>query len=171
MVRKFNILDQLSQAKIKKESQSDDLHNKDMNPSDLEDQSTITEEEELLNKRTKSDEYRDEFLGMAIASLKNIAADVNGILDHIDNESVRSNLTEPWVQGMIAVVENNMSSVHDFVKFSNDQDDESSTLAKKRPGLWDNIRKKREKEGKNYRPAKPGDKDRPDPEMWKKLTK
>jgi hypothetical protein len=40
-----------------------------------------------------------------------------------------------------------------------------------KPGLWDNIRKKKDKMGKNYRPAKPGDKDRPDPEQWKKLTK
>ena len=37
-----------------------------------------------------------------------------------------------------------------------------------KPGLWDNIRKKKEREGKKYRPAKPGDKDRPDPDAWKK---
>ena len=37
-------------------------------------------------------------------------------------------------------------------------------------GLWDNIRKKKLREGKKYKPAKPGDKDRPDPDMWKKLT-
>ena len=35
-------------------------------------------------------------------------------------------------------------------------------------GLWDNIRKKKEREGKNYKPAKKGDKDRPDPKSWKK---
>ena len=46
----------------------------------------------------------------------------------------------------------------------------SNTLAGS-PGLWDNIRKKKEREGKNYKPAKPGDKDRPDPTQWKKLTK
>jgi hypothetical protein len=40
--------------------------------------------------------------------------------------------------------------------------------ASERPGLWENIRKKKEREGKNYRPAKKGDKDRPDPEAWKK---
>ena len=34
--------------------------------------------------------------------------------------------------------------------------------------LWDNIRKKKEREGKNYKPAKKGDKDRPDPRAWKK---
>jgi hypothetical protein len=40
-----------------------------------------------------------------------------------------------------------------------------------RPGLWENIRKKKEREGKKYKPAKPGDPDRPDPKQWKKLTK
>jgi hypothetical protein len=39
------------------------------------------------------------------------------------------------------------------------------------PGLWDNIRKKKEKLGKNYRPAKPGSKDRPSKEAWKKAQK
>jgi hypothetical protein len=38
-------------------------------------------------------------------------------------------------------------------------------------GLWDNIRKKKKREGKNYKPAKPGDKDRPDPDSWKKAQK
>src|SRR6056300_883402 len=40
--------------------------------------------------------------------------------------------------------------------------------AAERPGLWENIRKKKEREGKNYKPAKKGDPDRPDPEAWKK---
>jgi hypothetical protein len=43
--------------------------------------------------------------------------------------------------------------------------DESDVLeydiAKERPGLWENIRRKKKREGKNYKPAKPGDKDRP----------
>lgn len=34
--------------------------------------------------------------------------------------------------------------------------------------LWENIRKKKKREGKKYRPAKPGDKDRPDPDAFKK---
>lgn len=41
-------------------------------------------------------------------------------------------------------------------------------IAEERPGLWENIRKKKQREGKDYKPAKPGDKDRPDPEAWKK---
>ena len=43
--------------------------------------------------------------------------------------------------------------------------------AASKPGLWENIRKKKDREGKKYKPAKPGDPDRPDPEQWKKLTK
>lgn len=38
-------------------------------------------------------------------------------------------------------------------------------------GLWHNIREKKKREGKNYRPAKPGDKDRPDEKSWKKAQK
>jgi hypothetical protein len=121
--------------------------------------------------KVSADEYRDEFFEMAVAALRNVVADANGILEHLDNENVKSNLTEPWLQGMIAIIEDNMSTVHDFVKFSKSVDDVTSVSSTKRPGLWENIRKKQEREGKNYKPAKPGDKDRPDPEQWKKLTK
>jgi hypothetical protein len=41
-------------------------------------------------------------------------------------------------------------------------------ISEAKPGLWENIRKKKEREGKNYKPAKKGDKDRPDPDAWKK---
>ena len=34
--------------------------------------------------------------------------------------------------------------------------------------LWENIRKKKKRMGKNYKPAKPGDKDRPDKKAWDK---
>ena len=46
--------------------------------------------------------------------------------------------------------------------------DEEWDIAEAKPGLWENIRKKKEREGKNYKPAKKGDPDRPDPEAWKK---
>ena len=65
--------------------------------------------------------------------------------------------------------------MEDFVMNAPLADDDKTMIAdtqsKEKPGLWDNIRKKKERMGKNYRPAKPGDKDRPDPEQWKKLTK
>lgn len=49
-----------------------------------------------------------------------------------------------------------------------DEDEEEMDISEAKPGLWENIRKKKEREGKDYKPAKRGDKDRPDPEAWKK---
>ena len=54
----------------------------------------------------------------------------------------------------------------DYVDFG--EEVEEWDVAADRPGLWENIRKKKQKEGKKYKPAKPGDPDRPDPESWKK---
>jgi len=51
-----------------------------------------------------------------------------------------------------------------------DEMDESEGK-KSKPGLWENIRKKKKREGKNYKPAKPGDKDRPSKEAYEKAQK
>jgi hypothetical protein len=118
------------------------------------------------------DEYKADYFGMSVGSLKAIANHAQNILDNLDNPSVKENLTAPHLQGMIAVAEDNLRSIHDFVMFSSENDDPVDTgSAGDKPGLWDNIRKKKQREGKKYRPAKPGDKDRPDPEQWKKLSK
>ena len=49
-----------------------------------------------------------------------------------------------------------------------DEETEEWDISVAKPGLWENIRKKKEREGKDYKPAKKGDPDRPDPEAWKK---
>jgi hypothetical protein len=49
-----------------------------------------------------------------------------------------------------------------------DMPDSRMVTSSEKPGLWENIRKKKEREGKDYKAAKPGDPDRPDPESWKK---
>ena len=48
------------------------------------------------------------------------------------------------------------------------EDSEEWDISVAKPGLWENIRKKKEREGKSYKPAKKGDKDRPDPDSYKK---
>ena len=57
-------------------------------------------------------------------------------------------------------------------KKSNDSEkkdkEEKKEESEAKRGLWDNIRDKKKRMGKNYKPAKPGDKDRPDPSAWKK---
>ena len=117
----------------------------------------------------KLQEYKQDFLEMNIGSLTAIMRHAQNILDAINDPSVKENLTESWLQGKIAITEEYMRTIHDFVKYVPSDDDNS--YAGNKPGLWENIRKKREREGKKYKPAKPGDPDRPDPEQWKKLTK
>jgi hypothetical protein len=136
--------------------------------SSIADKLSLVAEEQNESKEEMQD-YKNSFLYMSIGSLNAVMHHAQNILQNLDNANVKENLTAAHLQGMIAVVEDQMRSIHDFVMFVSESDDTSEAGTK--PGLWDNIRKKREREGKKYRPAKPGDKDRPDPEQWKKLTK
>jgi hypothetical protein len=97
-----------------------------------------------------------------------IVSNAQKIIENLSNPQVAENLTESWLQGKIAITEDYMRTIHDFVMYVNQSDD--NTEAASRPGLWENIRKKKERMGKKYRPAKTGDKDRPDSKTWKKLT-
>lgn len=139
-------------------------------PMSLDDETNDTDSTNEEQDQTDESDYRQEFLEMSISSLKNILYNVSKILENINTDLVKENLTEPWLQGMIAITEDNMTTIHDFVMLNEELDDNTSEGGSK-PGLWDNIRKKKERMGKNYKPAKPGDKDRPDSETWKKLTK
>ena len=116
-------------------------------------------------------EYKQDFLEMNIGSLNAIMNHAKNILDSLNDPMIKENLTESWLQGKIAITEDYMRTIHDFVKYVPLGDDD--TYAADRPGLWENIRKKRQRqrEGDDYRPAKPGDPDRPDTKQWKKLTK
>ena len=128
----------------------------------VEDMEQETVEQELM-------EYKNDFYQMSLGSIKSIATHAQGIVDAIESDSVKEGLTESWLQGKIAVTEDYMLTIHNFLMFGRiETDTEGKIRAQKLPGLWENIRKKKEKMGKNYRPAKPGDKDRPDPESWKK---
>jgi hypothetical protein len=165
---------------------------------------TEIEEMEVESPEMEMMEYKNDFYQMSLGSIKSIATHANVILQALDNPSVKEALTESWLQGKIALTEDYMLTIHNFVMFGRSETDTegSEAEAKKkvkikdlphyqyqdkeypgvtthedtmskdnRPGLWENIRKKKERMGKKYKPAKPGDKDRPDPDQWKKLTK
>jgi hypothetical protein len=151
------------------------------------------------------EEYKQDFFNMSVGSLNSIKKHVENILESLDNPMVKENLTESWLQGRIAITEDYVLTIHNYVMFVNEDEEESEVeaaaedltvdnmyfpeaseyvsidevafdeketfeydIAKERPGLWENIRRKKKREGKNYKPAKPGDKDRPTKEAWKK---
>ena len=114
-------------------------------------------------------EYKQDFLEMNIGSLNAIMRHAQQILESLDDPMIKENLTESWLQGKIAITEDYMKTIHDFVKYVPLGDDD--TYAADKPGLWENIRRKKQRQGDNYRPAKPGDKDRPDKDAYKKAQK
>jgi hypothetical protein len=124
-------------------------------------------EEQIIANNNES--YKNSYKEMSIGSLRAIMSHALSILDNLENPRVVENLTAPHLQGIIAVTEDHMRSIHDFVMFV--ESDADNTDGASKPGLWDNIRKKKEREGKNYKPAKRGDPDRPDPEAWKRAQK
>lgn len=214
-----------------------------------------------LKAEESLEEYKMDFFHMSLGSLNSIKKHAENIIAAIDNPMVKENLTEPWLQGKIAVTEDYMLAIHNYIMFveenkaeakeilankitssegeyecedcgyegeksdkcpkcgssnykedvedemEDDEDEEDNTeldasgedlnednfycpdeqeyvtaeevafseedvveydIAMKRPGLWENIRRKKKREGKNYKPAKPGDKDRPSKEAWEK---
>lgn len=148
----------------------DPLLDKQMDLMDLHAQPEMEEEDDDEEDEDELSEYKQDFLAMNIGSLNAIATHALEILRSIDSDPhVKENLTESWIQGKIAITEDYMRTIHDFVRFVPQNDDTS--WAENKPGLWENIRRKKQKEGKNYKPAKPGDPDRPDREQWKRLTK
>ena len=80
-----------------------------------------------------------DFLEMSVGSLNSIMRNAQSILMSLEDEKIKNNLTESWLQGKIAITEDYMTTIHDFVKFSpSDDDTEDMTPA----SLWENIRKK-----------------------------
>ena len=134
---------------------------------------TKVEDMEVESPEMELMEYKYDFYQMSLGSIMSIAKHAQAIVDALENPSVKEGLTESWLQGKIAVTEDYMLTIHNFLMFGETETDTegSEAVAKNLPGLWENIRKKRERMGKNYKPAKPGDKGRPDSDQWKKLTK
>ena len=63
---------------------------------------------------------------MNIGSLKSILTNAKSILDSISDPNVKKNLTASWLQGKIAVTEEYMKTIHDYVKFAPVDDDKST---------------------------------------------
>lgn len=121
-----------------------------------------------VQKQLSSEQSQARILASNEESIKAIAEQSKIILDLLEKDSVKKDLTQSWLQVKIDDVAAQMSILHDFLKYEASSDD--NTYAADRPGLWENIRKKKEREGKKYKPAKPGDPDRPETKQWKKLT-
>lgn len=80
----------------------------DLNAPEMEDE---TPEQELLE--TNKDLYE-----MAVASIASIKSHADNILNSLNDLKVQENLTETWMQGKLAVAEDYLVSVHNYVMFN-----------------------------------------------------
>jgi len=71
-------------------------------------------------------EYKNDFYEMSVGSIKSIMIHSQNILNALDQESVKENLTESWLQGKIAITEDYMRTIHDYVMFSKSEADDTS---------------------------------------------
>ena len=105
-----------------------------------------------------SQEESVDYLQINIEALASMVSSAQKVLASVEEENVKSHLTEAWLQGKIAEAHEQIEIIHDFVKFNRVEAEETNITP---ASLWENIRKKKLREGKNYKPAKPGDKARP----------
>jgi hypothetical protein len=87
-----------------------------------------TPEEELQ-------EYKDDFYGMIVGSITSIQAHAQNILNKIEDPMVKENLTEPFLQQMVALAEDYMITIHNYVMFNKEDESIASTIFK----VGDNI--------------------------------
>jgi hypothetical protein len=80
----------------------------DLNAPEMENESP---EDELLE--TKKELYQ-----MAMASIASIKTHAENILGSLNDLKVQDNLTETWMQGKLAVAEDYVVSVHNYVMFN-----------------------------------------------------
>jgi hypothetical protein len=83
-------------------------HMVNMNAPEMEDESP---EEEL--EENKSDLYE-----MAVGSVRSIQAHAAAILASLEDVKVQDNLTETWMQGKLAISEDYIVTVHNYVMFN-----------------------------------------------------
>jgi hypothetical protein len=80
----------------------------DLNAPEMEEE---TPDQELL-------EYKKELYEMAVASMMSIKSHAEVILGSLNDLKVQENLTETWMQGKLAIAEDYVVTVHNYVMFN-----------------------------------------------------
>jgi hypothetical protein len=80
----------------------------DLNAPEMEQE---TPDQELL-------EYKKDLYEMAVASIMSIKSHAEVVLGALNDLNVQENLTETWMQGKLAIAEDYVVSVHNYVMFN-----------------------------------------------------
>jgi hypothetical protein len=89
-------------------------------------------EHNLTASEDSLEEYKMDFFHMSLGSLNSIKKHAENIIAAIDSPMVKENLTEPWLQGKIAITEDYMLAIHNYIMFVEENKAEAKeVLAKK----------------------------------------
>lgn len=70
-------------------------------------------------------EYKEDFYEMIVGSINSIQVHSQNILNKIEDPVVKENLTEPFLQQMVALAEDYMITIHNYVMFNKETEEDN----------------------------------------------
>jgi len=77
--------------------------------------------QEIESPEEELQEYKDDFYGMIVGSINSIQVHAQNILNKLNDPMVKENLTEPFLQQMVALAEDYMITIHNYVMFNKEE--------------------------------------------------
>ena len=100
-----------------------------------------TPEQELMD-------LKEDLSEMVIRSLGAVKSLSENILNNLSNESVMENLSEPFLQQMTSLAEDYVTTIHNYVMFSQDPDEQMEEAeAAKKKRIMGQYQRQKEKNG------------------------
>jgi hypothetical protein len=85
-------------------------------------------EHKLTASEDSLEEYKNEFIEMALGSIAVIADHAKEILDNANDPKVKENLSEPFLQQQIALAEDYMMTISNYVMYAQESDEEMDLM-------------------------------------------
>lgn len=86
---------------------------------------TLAQVEEIEDIEDEYEDYKEDFYGMIVGSINSIQTHAQNILNKLNDPIVKENLTEPFLQQMAALAEDYMITIHNFVMFNKENENET----------------------------------------------
>ena len=131
------------------------------------DESESSYMQRFLDSMSEADGENDEKVSMCLVAYRGKPKGSGSVMERLDFSMCSIKYLEDIELGFEEeLTEENLyiPAIADYEDFGEDTEEVSVSVS----SLWENIRKKKDRLGKKYKPAKPGDKDRPDPKSWKR---
>jgi len=77
--------------------------------------------EEVETPEEELQDYKEDFYEMIVGSINSIQVHAQNILNKLNDPMVKENLTEPFLQQMVALAEDYMITVHNYVMFNKEE--------------------------------------------------